>query len=302
MDKVLVICGPTCVGKTAVSIELAKILNGEIINGDSMQVYKEMNIGTAKITEGEKEGIPHHLFDIKTINESFSVAEFQTLCREKIKEITSRGKLPIIVGGTGLYLKAALYDYVFLLQDSNRNKYNFDDKTTEELYNLLSELDPRTAENIHFNNRKRIERALEIFYESGVGKQDIVNQQEHKPIYDVFYLGLTRPREKLYELIDKRVDIMVSQGLVTEVKHILDNASPDSTSRQAIGYKEFLGYFSGDCTLDESITLVKRNTRQFAKRQYTWFNHQVDVNWIEVEAKNTKEIAKECINALKEWN
>lgn len=299
MQKVLIICGPTCVGKTSLSIEIAKKYNGEIINGDSMQIYQEMNIGTAKIKDGEKCGVPHHLFDIKTIKESFSVAEFQTLVREKIDEISSRGKLPIIVGGTGLYLKAALYDYEFT--ETEKKDYNLESKTTEELYSLLQSIDEKTAATIHPNNRKRIIRAIEVVYESGEGKEDIRSKQQHKPIYNTLFIGLTRPRPILYSMIDERVDIMINEGLEKEVKYILDNASSNSTCLQAIGYKEFIPYFASLKTLDEVIYDIKMNTHKFAKRQYTWFNHQMNTKWIDVQDKTLDSILSECSKLMEEW-
>ena len=299
MKKVLVICGPTSVGKTSLSVLLAKALNGEVINGDSMQVYKEMNIGTAKIKEEEKQGIEHHLFDIRNINESFSVAEFQKLVREKIDEISSKGKLPIIVGGTGLYLKAGLYDYSF--QENKKVDYGLEDKTSEELFNILTTLDSQTAQTIHPNNRKRIIRAIELFYETGLGKVEIGKQQKHQPIYDVIFLGLTRPRPMLYQMIDERVDQMVEEGLVEEVKYIYENASKESTALQAIGYKELFGYFENQKTLEQAITEIKMNTHKFAKRQYTWFNHQMDVKWIDVQDKSKQDVLKEAKELLKGW-
>ncbi len=301
MDKVLVICGPTCVGKTSLSINLAKALNGEIINGDSMQVYKEMNVGTAKISEKEKEGIAHHLFDIKNIQQSFSVAEFQKLIRQTISETTEKHKLPIIVGGTGLYLKAGLYDYLF--QENQPTDYKLDVKTTEELYLQLQELDEKTALTIHPNNRKRIIRAIELFYETGVGKEGLNKLQEHKPLYDVIYIGLTRPRSELYTLIDERVDKMMSQGLEQEARYVLTNASANSTALQAIGYKEFRSYLEGNSTLEEVAAAIKSNTHKFAKRQYTWFNHQMDVKWIDVQNKTIEQIEKEALTIIESgWN
>ena len=295
MQKVLVICGPTCVGKSSFARFLAKKLNGELINGDSMQVYKEMKIGTAKESENEMMEAPHHLFDIKTIKESFSVAEFQRLLRQKIDEIEARKHLPIIVGGTGLYLKAGLYDYVFL--DKSDINLDLNQKSTQELYEILSDIDAETAKEIHPNNRKRIVRAIELFYETEVGKSGLNKQQKHEPIYDVIYIGLTREREQLYKLINERVDEMFENGLEEEARYVIKNASKGSTSLQAIGYKEFI-----DC---DDIKLikenVKRNTRRFAKRQYTWFNNQMKVRWIDVEDKTNEDIYNEIKAELGEW-
>jgi len=293
MNKVLVICGPTATGKTGLSLFLAEKYNGEIINGDSMQVYKEMQIGTAKIKEDEMRNIPHHLLNIKTIKESFSVAEFQTLVRNKIQEISNKGKLPIIVGGTGLYLKAALYDYEF--KEAEKKDYGLENKDLKDLQELLKSLDPVTYNKVDLNNKKRVIRAIEIFYETGIGKENINQMQEHKPLYDVLYLGLTRDRKELYKLIDQRVDEMVKDGLIEEVKYVYEHASKDSTCRQAIGYKELFDYFEGNKTLEECIQRIKFNTHQYAKRQYTWFNHQMNVKWVDVSETEYKQTASNIV-------
>lgn len=295
MEKVLVICGPTAVGKSELAIYLAKKYNGEIINGDSMQVYREMNIGTAKVSEQERKEVPHHLFDIKTIKEHFSVAEFQGLVRAKISEITSRGNLPIIVGGTGLYLKASLYDYDF--QEKEKRDYGLTKKTTEELYDILIELDEETAKTIHMNNRRRIIRAIEIFYETGVGKVKHNQKQKQKPIYDVFFLGLSRPRDQLYQLINQRVDLMFEKGLEKEARYVLENADPKSTALQAIGYKEFLSCQDSELCKET----IKLNSRHLAKRQQTWFNNQFATQWIDVQDKSLEELFQEVNILLKEW-
>ena len=280
-------------------LEKLKLLNGEIINGDSMQVYKEMNIGTAKITEEEKDGVIHHLFDVVSINEEFSVAQFQKILREKLLEITNKGKLPIIVGGTGLYLKAGLYDYNFV--DKENVDYGFDNKTNEELYDLLNKLDPNTASTIHPNNKKRVIRALELYYENnGEGKIDLIKKQTKSPIYNVLYIGLTRDRKHLYELIDQRVNEMIANGLVDEARLIYENAT-SITARQAIGYKELFKYFEGEYSLDEAIYKIKMNTHKFVKRQYTWFNHQVDVHWIDIENKEFNQVIDESEILIKGW-
>jgi len=295
MQKVLVICGPTCVGKSSFARFLAKELNGELINGDSMQVYQEMKIGTAKESEKEMKEIPHHLFDIKTIKESFSVAEFQRLLRKKIDEIEGRNHLPIIVGGTGLYLKAGLYDYEFL--EKGDTDLGLNQKSTKELYDILNDIDAETAKEIHPNNRKRIIRAIELFYETEIGKSGLNKKQKHEPIYDVIYIGLTREREQLYKLINERVEEMFNKGLEEEARYIIATASKDSTALQAIGYKEFI-----DCDDTELIKEnIKRNTRRFAKRQYTWFNNQMKVRWVDVENKTNEGIYDEIKEELGEW-
>lgn len=288
MDRVIVIVGPTGVGKTKLSIELAKRYNGEIINGDSMQVYKEMSIGTAKIKEEEKEGIPHHLFSILSINESNSIYEFQSLVRNKIKEITARNKLPIIVGGTGLYLKACLYDYEFIESKESSNLVKkYENLTNEELHNVLLNLDKESADKIHFNNRRRVLRAIEICLENGESKSNLEAKQEHKLLYDAVVIGLTLDRSLLHNIQDKRVDKMMEEGLLEEVKLLINNKDfYNNTASQAIGYKEFIPYFNNEITLDEAINQIKIHTHQYAKRQYTFFRHQLNVNWVEVDLNN----------------
>ena len=296
MDRVLVVCGPTGVGKTKLSIDLAKYYDGEIINVDSMQIYKEMNIGTAKIKEEEKEGVPHHLFDIYSIKECANVADFQVLVRQKIEEVKNKNKLPILVGGTGLYVKASLYDYSFVETDTTENKY--DGFTNDELYEMLKAKDPKSAEKFHANNRKRIIRSLEIIDYTGQAKSEIEEKQEHKLVYDVLFLTLTMDREKLYERINKRVEIMMEEGLEQEVAYIIENASANTTALQAIGYKEFIPYFHGEYSLEQVIDDIKKNSRHYAKRQYTWFRNQIEANWIDITNKNSTEVlelAKETI-------
>ena len=288
MKKVIVIVGPTGVGKTKLSIALAKKYNGEIINGDSMQVYKEMNIGTAKIKEEEKEGIPHHLFSILSFNESNSIYDFQKLVRNKIEEISNKNKLPIIVGGTGLYLKACLYDYEFNeTKDNSELVKKYENYTNEELHNVLKELDEESANKIHFNNRRRVLRAIEICLENGASKTEIEAKQEHKMIYDATIIGLTIDRKILHEIQDKRVDLMMEEGLLKEVESLIKNEDfLKNTASQAIGYKEFIPYFNNEISLEEAINQVKIHTHQYAKRQYTFFRNQLNVSWVEVDLLN----------------
>ena len=287
MQRVIVIVGPTGVGKTKLSIELAKRYNGEIINGDSMQVYKEMSIGTAKIKEEEKENIPHHLFDILSIGDSNSIYDFQKLVRNKIEEIASRNKLPIIVGGTGLYLKACLYDYEFIETNTNNDiSEKYEKYSNEELHALLEKLDQESASKIHPNNRRRVLRAIEICL-SGESKSSIEAKQEHKLIYDAIVIGLTMDRKILHEIQNVRVDQMINEGLVEEVKFLVNNPNfKDTTAFQAIGYKEFVPYFNKEILLEEAIEKVKIHTHQYAKRQYTFFKNQMNVNWVEVDLKD----------------
>lgn len=286
MEKVIVIVGPTSVGKTKMGVELAKKFNGEVISGDSMQIYRKLDIGTAKVTQGEMDGIAHHLIDIKNPDESYSVKEFQEDVRRQINDIASRNKLPIIVGGTGLYIKGALYDYQFEEAEDHvekaREKYAH--LTNEQLHGLLEKIDPASALAIHPNNRQRVFRAIEIFETTGQTKSESLKKQEHKMLYDAFFVGLTCPRELLYQNINERVDRMVAMGLLEEMAGLPENYKyPGLQSMKAIGYKELFAYFSGNASLEQTVELIKKNSRNYAKRQYTWFNNQVPVTWFDVD-------------------
>lgn len=300
MNKVIVVVGPTGVGKTKLGVELAKHFNSEVINGDSVQIYKELDIGSAKVTVSEMEGIKHHLLDFKNIEENYTVYDYQQDLRNKIKEFNEKKLLPIVVGGTGLYLKAALYDYSFNKEDdSNLNEY--EEYSNEELYNLLKEKDEKAASILHPNNRRRVVRALNIIENSGKKKSEIIDNQEHKPLYDVTFIGLTLPRDVLYERIDKRVDIMLENGLFEEVKNLFNKyGDKDYKSLQAIGYKELFSYFKGEITFEESIELIKKKSRNYAKRQYTWFNNQFYVKWFDVNLANFSETVNNVVAYLKE--
>lgn len=299
---ILCIVGPTAVGKTKMSIELAKQLNGEIISGDSMQIYCGMDIGTAKATLEERQGIPHHLIDEKNPDEPYSVAAFQQTVRAKIAEIQSRGKLPIIVGGTGLYIKSVLYDYEFASESESKevDEEKYGDLTNEELHAKLAAIDEAGAKEIHPNNRKRVIRALEIYETSGVKKSEMIERQEHKMIYDACLIGLTDDRAILYDRINKRVDVMYETGLVEEVKSLFDRNIPENAqSIRAIGYKELYDYFKGLISLEESKELIKRNSRRYAKRQYTWFNNQMDVTWFHVNVNDFDQTVNEVLTYIK---
>lgn len=300
MNKVIVIVGPTGVGKTNLSVELAKRLNGEIISGDSVQVYKEMNIGSAKVKEAEKEGIKHYLIDIKEIKEDYSVYEFQKEVREKIDIIVSKGKTPILVGGTGLYLKAALYDYEFNKEDDkDYNEYN--DLSNEQAYELLKKLDLQEAKKLHPNNRIRVVRALNIIEKNKMSKTELLAKQEHKLLYDATFVGLTAPREVVYQRINSRVDKMVDEGLINEVKDLFDKyGNYNYSSLKAIGYKELFEYFKGNISKQESLELIKKRSRNYAKRQYTWFNNQFDVKWFNVDFNEFNNTVNEVYSYLKE--
>ena len=291
MKKVICIVGPTGVGKTKLSIELAKKLNGEVINADSTQVYKGMDIATAKVTEDEKENIPHHLFDIKEIDENYTVYDYQKDCRLKIDEILEKGKTPIIVGGTGLYIKAALYDYKFEEENEDINEYL--EYSNEELYNKLVSIDPNTQ--IHKNNRKRVVRALNYYDKNN---KIISNEKTDKLLYDVTFIGLTTDREILYDRINKRVDIMLENGLIEEAKKIYDTNIRSKAVLTPIGYKELFEYFDGNITLEESLELIKQRSRKYAKRQYTWNNHQFNVNWFNVDFNNFEGTVNDILNFI----
>ena len=267
---VIVITGPTGVGKTKMGIKLAKKLDGEIINADSTVVYKGLDIATAKVTD--MEGIIHHLIDIKEITKNYTVYDFQKDARACIADIKNRGKTPIMVGGTGLYIKAALYDYKFLNEENNTN---YDDISNEELYNKLKEIDPDTE--IHMNNRKRIIRALNYFEQSN--EPYSLKEKTNKLLYDTIFIGLTIDRNILYERINSRVDEMVNLGLVEEAKKIYDSGIRTKAITTPIGYKELFPYFEGKSSLEECLDLIKKRTRNYAKRQYTWFNNQMDIKW-----------------------
>lgn len=289
--KLLVIIGPTAVGKTKLSIELAKKYNGEIISGDSMQIYRGMDIGTAKIKQEEMEGIPHHLIDIRDPEQDFSTAEFQHLVREKISEISSRNKLPIIVGGTGLYIQSAIYDYRFsdAPQDPDFRRsleLRAKQEGNQVLHDELTKIDQESANEIHPNNVRRVIRALEIFHCTGKTKQQSQQDQSPELLYDTALIGLTMDREHLYERINTRVDLMVEEGLIAEVKKLYQRGLRDCQSIQAIGYKEIYQYLDERVSLPESIEQLKQNSRRYAKRQLTWFRNKMNVKWFDMEDGN----------------
>ncbi|WP_416825778.1 tRNA (adenosine(37)-N6)-dimethylallyltransferase MiaA [Ectobacillus polymachus] len=297
-EKVIVIIGPTAVGKTKLSIELAKRWNGEIISGDSMQIYRTMDIGTAKVTKEEMDTIPHHMIDIKEPEESFSVAEFQACVRRHIRDITNRGKLPIIVGGTGLYIQSVLYNYQFTEVAGDASYRHELERFAERegaiaLYEKLVEIDRERAAHIHPNNVRRVIRALEIHHTSGEKMSEVLEGQENDIVYDAAIIGLTMERSKLYDRINERVDIMMKQGLLDEVRSLYNAGIRNCQSIQAIGYKELYQYFEGAISLDEAVQMLKTNSRRYAKRQLTWFRNKMDVAWFDVtDQTKTKEILK----------
>lgn len=286
---IIVVVGPTGVGKTKLSVELAKKYNAEIINADSMQVYKGLDIATAKIKEHEKEGVAHHLFDICNVDETYTVFDYQKDCRSKIEEISNREKNVIIVGGTGLYIRAALYDYRFK-EEGNLNDY--DELTNQELLDKIKNYDSDC--NIHINNRKRLIRLLNKY------DNDLITEQVgNNPIYKFILIGLTTDRDTLYEKINSRVDVMVKEGLIEEAKCLYDKHIYTKAIQTAIGYKELYPYFEGKNSLDVSLELIKKNSRHYAKRQYTFFKHQFDeINWIETNYKDFSKTVDSAINII----
>ena len=290
MNEIIVITGPTAVGKTKPSIELAKRYNGEIINADAVQVYKGLDIGSAKVTEEEKNGIPHHLFDIKEVDEEYTIYHYQKDCRKLIKEVKGRGKTPILVGGTGLYIKAALYDYK-LTEEKETNTY--DNLTDEELYNKLLEVDKDIV--IDKNNRRRLIRALNYYKENN---KSINTNTTNKLLYDAIFIGLTTDRRILYDKINNRVDIMIKDGLLNEVKAFYDKNIRTKPLLNAIGYREIYSYFDGNISLEEAINKIKQNSRHYAKRQYTFFNHQLPIVWFETDYSNFNNTIEQIISYI----
>lgn len=286
MKKVLVIAGPTASGKTSFSIELAKRLNTEIISGDSIQVYKGFDIGSGKVTEAEKEGVPHHLIDILEPGTQYSVKDFQ---KEARTLIDNSSKPMIIAGGTGLYLKACLYDYVFTDEEASPRNEKYDQYTNHELYEMLVERDPVQAEKIHENNRQRVLRSLTVLDNTGKRQSKIIDEQNHEPIYDFFIVGCTMAREELYERINLRVKMMIEKGLEQEVKGLLDKGITfEDPAMKGIGYREWADYFNGNLSITEVEALIARNSRRYAKRQYTWLNHQMPVHWFDPRNKEER--------------
>lgn len=305
MEKVIVVIGPTSVGKTKMGVALAKKLNGEVISGDSMQVYRQMDIGTAKVTVEEMEGVKHHCIDILDPKDQYSVHDFQQTVRKQITEIISRGHVPIIVGGTGLYIKAALYDYTFSEMENNHDEINekYKDYTNEQLYDYLKQIDEESAKILHFNNRRRVLRAIEIYEQTGQKKSEIINEQEHICLYDAYFVGLTLPRELLYKRINLRVDLMMKNGLQEEMESLIKQGlTRENQSMKAIGYKEWFDYFEGKCDLNEVSENIKKHSRQYAKRQFTWFKNQFEVHWYDVCLEDFSKTMEEVYRDLKNPN
>lgn len=280
---IIAVVGPTGVGKTKLSIELAKKYNAIIINADSMQVYRSLDIGTSKITEEEKEEIPHYLFDIVDINNNYTIYDYQKDLRKILDN--NKNQNIILVGGTGLYLKAGLYNYEF---NEEEIKEDFSKYSLEELYNMVININPNTE--IHKNNRVRLERFL--------NKSDKSEKNSDKLLYDVIFIGLSTDRDTLYKKINNRVDNMINNGLIKEVKYFYDKNIRTKPLINGIGYKELYDYFDNKISLEEAIENIKHNSRKYAKRQYTWFNNQMNVNWFNVDFNDFNNTINEVVNFI----
>lgn len=304
----IVLTGPTAVGKTELSIALAKAVNGEIISADSMQVYKEMDIGTAKITKEEMQGVMHYMIDEFSPEEDFHVVKFKEYANRYMEQIYQKGKIPIIVGGTGFYIQAVLNDISF---DENKEDTSYREELelfakengATVLHNKLREVDPKSADTIHENNIKRVIRALEFYHLTGkkISEHNEAEKQKESP-YNFVYFVLTNDRKVLYKRIDKRVDLMLKQGLVEEVASLKEKGyTRDLVSMQGLGYKEILAYLDGEISLEEAVYILKRDTRHFAKRQLTWFRREKEVTWVDKSQFDTNEVLLEhCMQIIKD--
>lgn len=286
--KILCVVGPTASGKTDYAVELALKCGGEVVSCDSMQIYKHMDIGTAKPTADEMKGVKHHMIDIIEPNESFSVARFSEMARECIDDILLRGKTPVLCGGTGLYFDSTINNINFIQMDTDE-EYRKDLESAakefgnEYVYEILKRVDEESAESIHPNNLKRVIRALEIYKTTGKKKSELDREQLSEPLYEPEITGLMRDREVLYDRINKRVDIMMEKGLVEEVSELIKmGIDTDATSMQAIGYKEIIEYLDGKTSLSGAVDKIKRESRRYAKRQLTWFKRNEKINWINI--------------------
>lgn len=305
MDKktVIVIVGPTASGKTSLSIELAKKLDGEIVSADSMQIYKDMDIATAKPTNEEMQGVPHHLLSFVDSSENFSVAAYKEMALKAIEEIFSRGRQPIVAGGTGLYVDTLIKNTTFFDFDKSDKReelaVRLEKEGIERLYGELKEVDPSTAERLHINDTKRIMRALEVYYSTGktISLQAELSHETESE-YNWFVIGLTAEhRDVLYDRINRRVDVMIEDGLIEEAKDFF-SSEKSCTSKQAIGYKELKPYFENKMTFEEAVENLKRETRRYAKRQLTWFRRNESINWINIDSKTSDEIIDEATKLL----
>ena len=306
----IILAGPTAVGKTALSIRLAKETGAEIISADSMQVYRGMDIGSAKITKEEMAGVPHYLVDVLEPEEDFNVVRFQNMAKDAAAEIWSKGKIPLVVGGTGFYIQALLYDIDFTENDGDESyrreleKKASDEQGALELYEMLRNTDPKSAQEIHPHNIKRIIRALEFYRQTGkkISEHNETQRQKESP-YNYAYFVLNDERSRLYERIDRRVDLMMEQGLLEEVRALRERGvRKDSTAMQGLGYKELYAYLDGEYPLDEAVRIIKRDTRHFAKRQITWFKREKNVVWADrsVIGQDDEKLADYMLDCLRD--
>lgn len=298
-QKIIAITGPSASGKTKLSIELAKQLDGEIISVDSRQIYKELDIGSAKPTIEEQDGIPHYLIDIIDLNQEYTVANFCDDANIKIKEIINKGKVPILVGGTGLYFRVLLQDFDLPRVEPNKElREKLEQKSSEELFSLLKEKDPDIAEKIHFNNKVKIIRALEVCLTLGIPMSKAQKKKESE--YNVLWYGLnTQNRDFLYERINKRVDVMFEQGLLDEAKKLFDKYGENKILLGTIGYQELFPYLKGETDFETASNLLKQNTRRYAKRQISWFNANKDIHWFDIEKESLANMLKYITNCYK---
>lgn len=294
MKKVIVITGPTAVGKTKLSIEIAKRLQTDIINGDAYQIYQKMNIGTAKPTDDEKQGVTHHYMDFLDSSKTYSIAEFQKGVRECIDDLTSKNKVPLIVGGSGLYIDSVIKNYQFLEEKRSNEQSKYDSLTNEELHQVLANLDPDKASEIHPSNRKRVLRAIELI-SSNVDNTS--RSKKNELVYDALIIFLNDNRESLYDRINKRVDKMLADGLIEEVKNIgINNYS--MTSKVAIGYKEVIQYLNNEIDYNEMVELIKKNSKHYAKRQFTWFKNQDNCQVVNINLEDFNKTIDEVYNLI----
>lgn len=306
--KCIVIVGPTGVGKTRLSIFLAKRLNSEIISADSMQIYKYMDIGTAKVEPKYQKEIKHYLIDIVEPNENFNVEQFQSLCIDKIEEISAKNKIPIIVGGTGLYINSITHKLEFnTVKSDEKLRYELENiaesQGNQKLHKMLEDIDPESASKIHKNNVRRVIRAIEVYKLTGHKFSEINDKFDHyNDDYDFYIIGLNDDREILYERINQRVDEMIDEGFMAECKYIYELTNENSQSIQAIGYREAFMYLNNEISFNDMISLMKKNSRKYAKRQLTWFRQDERIHWKNLEDFNKfEDIEKICLENLKEW-
>ncbi|MFZ5824373.1 MAG: tRNA (adenosine(37)-N6)-dimethylallyltransferase MiaA [Bacillota bacterium] len=299
----LVLVGPTAVGKTALSVAVAKRIGAEIISGDSMQVYRGMDIGTAKITPGEMEGVPHHLIDVKEPDEEFSVAEFQQRVDGLVRQIVGRGRLPMLVGGTGLYVRAVVQAYTFTEMEPDpdlRERLRREEALHGPgyLHQRLAAVDPVAAARLHPNDTLRLVRALEVFALTGTPISQTQTAAEAEPRYDDLMIGLTMDRERLYHRIDQRVDAMLEAGWLTETQALLERYGPHPKAMEGLGYRELVLYLRGLLTWPETVALIKRNTRRFAKRQFTWFRRDRRIHWFDMTGETGNQAADAIVRLV----